>query len=64
MTDWLAVCRRCGEAVAAALAELPTRGERERVVGAGEGGDETTAVDAVAEAAVVRVLEDEVGEGF
>lgn len=64
MSDWPAVCRRCGEAVAAALAELPTRAERERVVGAGEGGDETTAVDAVAEAAVVRVLEDEVGEGF
>lgn len=64
MTDWPAVCRRCGEAVAAALAELPTRAERERVVGAGEGGDETTAVDAVAEAAVVRVLEDGVGEGF
>ncbi len=64
MTDWFAVCRRAGEAVAAALAELPTRAERERVVGAGEGGDETTAVDAVAEAAVVRVLDDEVGEGF
>ena len=31
------------------LAELPTRDEREPVVGDGEGGDETTAVDAAAE---------------
>lgn len=64
MTDWPAVCRSCGEAVAAALAGLPTRAEREVEVGTGMGGDETTAVDAAAEAAVVRVLEEEVSEGF
>ncbi len=64
MTDWPVVCRACGHAVAESLRGLPTRAERERVVGAGEGGDETTAVDAAAEAAVVRVLEEEVAEGF
>jgi myo-inositol-1(or 4)-monophosphatase len=57
VTDWLAVCRDAAEAVRHALADLPTRYEREPTVGAGEGGDETTAVDAAAEAAVVRRLE-------
>ena len=40
-----------------ALADLPTRAEREPVVGVGEGGDETTAIDAAAENAIVRRLE-------
>jgi myo-inositol-1(or 4)-monophosphatase len=57
VTDWLAVCREATEAVRDALAELPTRHEREPTVGSGEGGDETTAVDAAAEAAVVARLE-------
>lgn len=39
------------------LAVLPSRAEREPVVGAGEGGDETTAVDAAAEQAIVARLE-------
>ena len=39
------------------LAELPTRAEREPVLRAGEGGDDTTAVDAAAEAAVVSRLQ-------
>ena len=39
------------------LDELPTRTEREPVLRAGEGGDDTTAIDAAAEAAVVRRLE-------
>jgi myo-inositol-1(or 4)-monophosphatase len=39
------------------LAELPTRAEREPVVGAGMGGDETTAVDAAAERAVLARFE-------
>jgi myo-inositol-1(or 4)-monophosphatase len=43
--------------VEAVLAELPTRDERERVVGSGEGGDETTAIDAAAERAVVSRLD-------
>ena len=39
------------------LAELPTRLEREPVLRQGEGGDETTAIDAAAEDAVVARLE-------
>ena len=35
------------------LAELPTRADREPVVGRGEGGDETTAIDQAAERAVL-----------
>jgi myo-inositol-1(or 4)-monophosphatase len=40
------------------LAELPTRAEREPVVGTGMGGDETTAVDAAAERAVLARFEE------
>ena len=54
---WLAVCRECTAAVRRVLEELPTRAEREPGLGTGEGGDETTAVDAAAELAVVGVLE-------
>lgn len=57
MTDWLQVCRDAATAVAGVLEEMPTRLEREPRVGDGEGGDETTAVDAAAEEAVVRRLE-------
>jgi myo-inositol-1(or 4)-monophosphatase len=57
VTDWLAVCREASAGVRAVLSELPTRYEREPPVGAGEGGDETTAVDAAAEAAVLARLE-------
>jgi myo-inositol-1(or 4)-monophosphatase len=57
VTDWPAFCRDATAAVDRALAELPTRLEREPVVGDGEGGDETTAVDAVAESGVVALLE-------
>ncbi len=39
------------------LAELPTRVEREPVLQQGEGGDDTTAIDAAAETAVVHRLE-------
>ena len=45
------------------LGELPTRAEREPVVGAGVGGDETTAIDAAAEAAIVKRFEAS-GESF
>jgi myo-inositol-1(or 4)-monophosphatase len=55
--DWLEVCRDAAAAVNVVLDELPTRLEREPRVGDGEGGDETTAVDAAAEAAVVARLE-------
>jgi myo-inositol-1(or 4)-monophosphatase len=57
VTEWVAVCREAGSAVARVLADLPTRHEREPRVGAGMGGDETTAIDQAAENAVVRVLE-------
>jgi myo-inositol-1(or 4)-monophosphatase len=53
LTDWLGLCRAAVEDVRAALDELPTRAEREPVVGAGMGGDETTAIDAAAERAVL-----------
>ena len=61
--DWPSVCREAGAAVARALAEVPGREEREIVVGSGMGGDETTAVDARAEEAVVGVLERLAGDG-
>ena len=35
------------------LAELPLRSDREPVVGSGKGGDETTAIDATAERAIL-----------
>src|SRR5213082_1822795 len=60
---WLDTCRAAAEDVRRVLGELPGRAEREPVVGAGEGGDETTAVDAAAEEAIVRRLE-ETGEDF
>jgi len=51
------------------LAEMPTRAEREPKVGEGEGGDDTTAIDAAAEAVIlarfrgedVRIVSEEVG---
>jgi fructose-1,6-bisphosphatase/inositol monophosphatase family enzyme len=57
VTDWLAFCRAAAAAVERALAELPRRTDREPVVALGEGGDETTAIDAAAESAVVSLLE-------
>lgn len=57
MTDWLALCREAVVDIRAVLAELPTRADREPVVGAGEGGDETTAIDAAAERAVLARFE-------
>ena len=69
MTDWLAVCRGAAEDVRGVLAELPTRAEREPVVGRGLGGDDTTAIDDAAERVVlerlrplgVSVISEEVG---
>ena len=57
MTDWLATCRAAVEDVHGVLVDLPTRAEREPVVGAGEGGDDTVAIDAASEDAIVRRLE-------
>jgi myo-inositol-1(or 4)-monophosphatase len=49
VTDWLEICRASVEDVQRVLGELPTRHEREPVVGQGLGGDETTAIDKAAE---------------
>ena len=57
MTDWLALCREAAADVRHVLAELPTRADREPVVGTGEGGDETTAIDQAAERAVLARFE-------
>jgi myo-inositol-1(or 4)-monophosphatase len=52
-TDWLELCRASVQDVKRVLDELPTRAEREPVVGQGLGGDETTAIDKAAEDAIV-----------
>jgi myo-inositol-1(or 4)-monophosphatase len=57
VTDWLAFSRACVGELERVLAELPTRTEREPVLRAGEGGDDTTAIDAAEEDVVVRRLE-------
>jgi myo-inositol-1(or 4)-monophosphatase len=53
LTDWLSTCRAAVEDVRVVLVELPRRNDREPVVGAGMGGDDTTAIDAAVERAVV-----------
>ena len=67
--NWLELCRAARDDVAGVLEELPGRAEREPVVGAGEGGDETTAIDAAAERVIlerfrgedVRLVSEEAG---
>jgi myo-inositol-1(or 4)-monophosphatase len=51
--DWLELCRAAVADVDTVLERLPTRAEREPVVGSGEGGDETTAIDQAAEEAIL-----------
>src|SRR5438132_54240 len=63
VAPWLETCRAAAEDVRRVLADLKGRAAREPVVGAGEGGDDTTAIDAAAEAAIVRRLE-QTGEDF
>jgi myo-inositol-1(or 4)-monophosphatase len=63
VSPWLELCRAAVGDIRAVLAELPTRVEREPVTKMGEGGDETTAIDAAAELAVVRRLE-QLNESF
>jgi myo-inositol-1(or 4)-monophosphatase len=71
LNDWLVLCRAATEDVQGVLRELPTRAEREPVVGDGVGGDETTAVDAAAESVILArlreidgatIVSEEVGE--
>jgi myo-inositol-1(or 4)-monophosphatase len=57
VTDWLATCRAAASDVRRVLEELPTRVEREPILGKGVGGDDTTAIDAAAERAVVDRLD-------
>jgi myo-inositol-1(or 4)-monophosphatase len=57
VSPWLTLCREVAGDVHHLLSELPTRLEREPTVGTGMGGDETTAIDAAAEEALVRRLE-------
>ena len=57
MTDWLELCRASVADIDEILLRLPTRVEREPVLRVGEGGDDTTAIDAAAEDAVVARLE-------
>jgi myo-inositol-1(or 4)-monophosphatase len=56
LSDWLTVCREAVEDVRGVLEALPTREEREPVVGAGVGGDDTTAIDAEAERVIIERL--------
>ena len=58
MTDWLELCRAAVADVRGVLERLPTRDEREPVVGRGLGGDDTTAVDRAAEEAILARLRD------
>jgi len=70
VTDWLGICRAATADVQRVLAELPTRVEREPVLSRGEGGDDTTAIDAAAEHVIlarfadlgVTVVSEEIGE--
>ena len=55
--DWLDFCRRVSADVEAALEGMPTRDDREPVVGRGSGGDDTTVMDDRAEQAAVAQLE-------
>jgi myo-inositol-1(or 4)-monophosphatase len=57
MTPWLDLCRAAAADVKKALAAMPTRAERERVVGRGKGGDDTGALDEAAETATLRHFE-------
>jgi myo-inositol-1(or 4)-monophosphatase len=69
LTDWLELCRAAVADVRGVLAAMPTRLEREPVLRRGEGGDDTTAIDAEAERVVlerlrplgVSILSEEIG---
>ena len=61
MTDWLELCRAAVADVDAVLERLPTRAEREPVVGEGLGGDDTTAIDQAAEEAILARVREAAG---
>ncbi|MBA2361654.1 MAG: hypothetical protein H0V79_12125 [Actinobacteria bacterium] len=58
MEPWLELCRSAAQDIDEVLRRLPTRVEREPVLSAGVGGDDTTAIDDAAERAVVGRLEE------
>jgi myo-inositol-1(or 4)-monophosphatase len=70
LTDWLAICREAVGDVKGVLVDLPGRAEREPVMAQGEGGDDTTAIDAAAERVILKrfegldvtIVSEEVGE--
>ena len=49
VTDWLELCRAAAAEVERRACRVAPRAQRELVVGAGEGGDDTTAIDDAAE---------------
>jgi myo-inositol-1(or 4)-monophosphatase len=61
LTDWLDLCRAAAADVDAVLGRLPTRAEREPVVGAGLGGDDTTAIDKAAEDVIIARVREAAG---
>jgi myo-inositol-1(or 4)-monophosphatase len=61
LTDWLEICRAAVADVEGVLERLPTRAEREPVVGQGLGGDETTAIDQAAEEVILERIRDAAG---
>jgi myo-inositol-1(or 4)-monophosphatase len=61
LTDWPELCRAAVADVDAVLARLPTRVEREPVVGQGSGGDETTAIDQAAEEVILARVREAAG---
>jgi myo-inositol-1(or 4)-monophosphatase len=61
LTEWLELCREAVADVDAVLERLPTRTEREPVVGEGLGGDETTAIDQAAEDAILARVREAAG---
>ena len=64
MSPWLELCRQAVADLRRVLADLPTRHEREPVLGRGLGGDDTTAIDGAAERAVVARLQDLHAQGI
>ena len=54
---WLELCRAAADEIRQALAVAPARAEREQSKGIGKGGDETAAVDLIAERILTRRLE-------
>jgi len=61
---WLEFCQLVAGDVRGLLQRLPTRDDREPVVGRGEGGDDTTVIDSEAEGVVVRRLEQLAARGI